>query len=284
MLLLLFIQCNISLFNGRILTLVLAGQFDGEIVLLHNSSSLLSMSTPCPAHDGHVTKLVGSSDILNLSSDISLKSALASYGKSDDKINVWGIVINEEHNTFSLQLLLSIKMASKPQHMSLMGTRVCVSLDDDHIVMLITPSDRRTSVRPHGYTDVVSVRALLKHQPEDEHSNKITSLTACSFLNIFVSCSNDGVVKAWNSENQLIAEMEFGTALSSVGFANSRGDLLVGLQQHISIIRTDDYLPDNYLKSCPYWDLREKPMIFDPDLEFWLVLNPLQQQACRLSI
>ena len=120
----------------------------------------------------------------------------------------------------------------------------------------------------------ISTVEVLEHQEEEQHTKEVTSLSACPYLSIFVTSSKDGTIKVWNFDNQLVSDIDFGGTVSCVAFANNRGDLLVGVQIEVSIIRAEDYLPDHYRKKatkCPYWDHKERPIQFDPHLEFWSV-------------
>ncbi len=113
---------------------------------------------------------------------------------------------------------------------------------------------------------------VLEPQEEEQHTKEVTSLSACPYLRLFVTSSKDGTIKVWSLKNQLVSDIDFGGTISSVGFANHRGDLLVGVQIALSIIRAEDYLPDHYREiatKCPYWDHKERPIQFDPHLEFW---------------
>lgn len=124
---------------------------------------------------------------------------------------------------------------------------------------------------------VINISSLeqLHHESQDSHTKTVTSLNVCSYLKLFVSSSRDGTIKVWSFDNQLVSEIDFGVPLTSVGFANDQGDLLVGLQLRISIIKAVDYLPDEYYelsKNCLHWDERERTIAFDPHLEFWYVI------------
>ena len=127
---------------------------------------------------------------------------------------------------------------------------------------------------------------VLESQVEELHAKEITFLSACPYLKIFVSSSKDGVIKVWSFDNQLLSDIDFGTCVSSVGFANNRGDLLVGVHIEISIIRAEDYLPEGYREAstkCPFWDHKERPIQFDPHLEFWWVLCENSEKECLMN-
>lgn len=67
--------------------------------------------------------------------------------------------------------------------------------------------------------------------------------------------------------------MYFDESLCGVCFANSRGDILVGFQYHISLVTILNYLPLTYLKTLSNMhfenDSFEDQVQFDDLLKFW---------------
>lgn len=67
-------------------------------------------------------------------------------------------------------------------------------------------------------------------------------------------------------------EINFDESLRGVCFANSRGDILVGFQSHISIVPLTTYLPMNFLEKLLSMtfpdDVFEEPLPFDRLLTF----------------
>ncbi len=236
------------------------------------------MPSLCSAHDGCVTMMVGASEVIkntySKDKDSVFQSALLSYGRSDNRLHVWAIALNEESFTLSLHLLMSVKMTAHPRFIALMRSTVCVALDTNDIVMFNTPSNGRRGSKILAFTESLDKMSLMHHQEEEEHNDNVTFLTVSSYLGLFASSSIDGMVKVWDTQNMLVSEMDFGEPVTSVGFANFKGDLLIGIRLHISMILAEDYLPDQYIqivRDCPFWDLVENPLPFDPQLKFWLV-------------
>lgn len=235
------------------------------------------MSMPCPAHDSSLSMLVGASNVtpnMHTRNDGNrcMQSALVSYGQTSDRLHIWAIVIDEKALTLELEVLLIVKMTAVPRFVVLSGCTVCMVTEDDQLSMFRNRTIRRQSFTPQ----VINIASmdLLRHQNEDGHTNTVTSLNACLYLKIFVSSSKDGTIKVWSFDNNMVAEIDFGVPLTSVGFANDQGDLLVGLQLRVSIIKAVDYLPAEYYemsRNCPHWDEKEKPVAFDSLLEFWSV-------------
>ena len=101
----------------------------------------------------------------------------------------------------------------------------------------------------------------------------IKQLSCCSTLRLFATSSEDHSVKIWNCDNQLVREMSFDESLCGVCFANSRGDILVGFQSHISLVTILNYLPLPYLEILSKMHFDNDPfedqVQFDDLLKFW---------------
>ena len=267
--------------NGGTCCLVFGGEKSGHIALLFSSGEKLSMMHPCPAHDGHVTKLIASRDTIvpfcsydqdQWSTCKVVQTALVSYG-TDNMLNIWCLKLKKK-DQITLKLQMSIHTELEPVHGKLFGSLLCLSFPDNRIVMINTPKiqqgqDTRIIATSHSFSKM----SLLTHQTEDDHTGAIIALQCCPKLNLFTTSSKDGHVKVWNEENHLVSEIDFGESLASVCFANSHGDLLVGFQKHISLIQARDYLPEAVInancRSTLLEDCIEQPMMFDSDLEFW---------------
>ena len=91
-------------------------------------------------------------------------------------------------------------------------------------------------------------------------------LSCCSTLGLFATSSEDQSVKIWNTDNQLVREMCFDESLCGVCFANSRGDILVGFQSHISLVTILNYLPLSYLKILSRKSIENDP--FEDHVQF----------------
>ena len=251
------------------------GEKSGHIALLFSSGNLVSMPYACPAHDGHVTKLFASRDVIRPFSDdpdssAATQTALVSYG-TDNMLNIWCLRVKASNQIF-LKLLMSIHTELEPVLGRLLGSIICLSFLDNRIVMLNTLQRCRPDSRIIATSHSLSRMSLLTHQAEDDHTGSVISLECCPSMGIFATSSKDGHIKIWNKDNHLVSEIDFGKSLASVCFANLQGDLLVGFQKHISLIKAKDYLPDTILEmrqSSPHTDCVEQPLTFDYDLEFW---------------
>lgn len=101
----------------------------------------------------------------------------------------------------------------------------------------------------------------------------IFQLSSCPNLKLFATSSEDHSVRLWNTDNQLVRELNFDDTLCGVCFANHRGDLLVGFQCHISLVTLTNYLPVTYLDRVSYMHFENDPVEhyvqFDDHLKFW---------------
>ncbi|KAJ3322483.1 WD repeat-containing protein 87 [Boothiomyces sp. JEL0866] len=121
---------------------------------------------------------------------------------------------------------------------------------------------------------------LKPHPNEDDHVNTITKLDVLQTLPILVNASIDGIVKVIRS---LIArEIQFNDPVSSVIFANPRGDLLVALPIEIVLVQVQDYLPPEYLERLLQFsfedDELEAPEKFDVSSKHWKKQKRLAKQ------
>ncbi len=260
-------QVCVRLRDGIVIPTVFGGEHSGEIALLYSARSRLTMPSPCPAHDSSVIKIIGSCDPASVDKN---SCALVSYGKNK-LLHVWSVNVDEETDILSLTMMLTINLESSPSIMCLFKSNLCVLLEKTLVVVsLLQKQDSQflpSSIRS------ISDFSLQTHQKEDEHKGTVLSLSCSVELGLFATSGTDGMIKVWSITNQLVSEVQLGESLTSVCFSNSRGDLLVGFQKHVCVIKAEDYLTSDYLSNDR--DLlineqeEEKPMTFDPELQFW---------------
>lgn len=239
------------------------------------------MPLSCPAHDGHVIQLVGSGDPIDVTANDkendeikSMRCALLSFG-TDNMLNAWSIEV-DKGTSLLLKLLFSIHLDPGPIHMSLVDSTICMTIANSVIMINMSHVYQDSRLVPASLS--LKDLSTLNHQREDDHAGTVISLQGSPQLKLFATSSRDGHVKIWNNENQLISELEFGDTLGSVCFANAKGDLLVGFQNHVCVVRAEDYLLSDYVdvaRVSPFSDVEEKPITFDSELEFWSVSNKI---------
>ncbi|XP_039220561.1 WD repeat-containing protein 97 isoform X2 [Crotalus tigris] len=130
--------------------------------------------------------------------------------------------------------LLSFSCASPAWHMCFLGDTLAVAFQDPETV---------TYSIVH-YNLMEQTRS--EHGPEEDAQDDITGLCCCPNLKLFASSSRDGSVKIWDHKNRLLRHLKLNTIPESLAFANHKGDLLVGLEQHLYLIPHTEYLPSYY--------------------------------------
>ncbi|ETE59509.1 WD repeat-containing protein, partial [Ophiophagus hannah] len=134
----------------------------------------------------------------------------------------------------SLLPLLCFSCASPAWHLCFLGETLAVAFQDPETV---------TYSIVH-YNLIEQTRS--EHGPEDDAQDDITGLCCCPNLQLFASSSRDGSVKIWDHKNRLLRHLKLNTIPESLAFANHKGDLLVGLEQHLYLIPHTRYLPSYY--------------------------------------
>ncbi|XP_063806704.1 WD repeat-containing protein 97, partial [Pseudophryne corroboree] len=84
------------------------------------------------------------------------------------------------------------------------------------------------------------------HPPGDDHQDQITGLCSCPKLRLVATCGRDRRVRIWNEENRLLRTLCLHCIPESLAFSSDRGELLVGLSNHIFRISLGKLLPLPY--------------------------------------
>ncbi|XP_063156087.1 WD repeat-containing protein 97 [Candoia aspera] len=133
-----------------------------------------------------------------------------------------------------LLLLLCFSCACPAWHMCSLGETLAVAFQD--------PGTVTYSIVHYNLME----QTRSEHGPEDDAQDDITGLCCCPNLKLFASASRDGSVKVWDMRNRLLRHLKLNTIPESLAFANHKGDLLVGLEQHLYLISHSEYLPSYY--------------------------------------
>ena len=257
--------------DGLSVSVLFGGLRSGYISLL-DGGGVFSMAHPFPAHLGEVVVLRCPASFMMVSISVTCfyPCHLLSYGE-DQLLKLWTIVI-KDNKALSLKHFRTINIGSRPEHIDMLDSLLCFVLNGK-VLMVETRMDSGSALSTSlNFDDGL----LISHQPEDDHSTSVTSLSCCPTLMIFATSSSNGQVKIWNEKNQLLSEICFDNAVTAIGFANPKGDLLVGFQKQICLICSEDYLPAKYLKSYVTEDGVENPIPFNSSLEFWYIIIIMQ--------
>eukprot|EP01135_Chromosphaera_perkinsii_P000052 Nk52_evm3s24 gene=Nk52_evmTU3s24 len=222
---------------------VVAGAKNGQIYLLN------------PDKQGHVSfNTQGHGDEVVNMNFVPSSNRIISVGR-EGGLKIWNFCEKEDEK---LKIIKSVTFRGVPTMGLLFLGNVVAACEDGSLQMIRTSGQE----------------GFCLHSSDDDHKSEITGLSVCENLHIYLTSSKDGTIKIWDAENSLIREMQLGTPVTAARFANSRGDILVGVQKHLNIIPVDYYLPAHYLTRLEILDIEddihESGITFDPGLEFWV--------------
>nr|XP_006825601.1 PREDICTED: uncharacterized protein LOC100367647 [Saccoglossus kowalevskii] len=217
-------------------TLVFAGHCNGQITLME--SDTVVMKSPVQAHNGMVTMLDYSHGIYdNHATSVGGADRLLSIG-TDKKAGVWEITVSGSKLT--LTLLQSIFCDMCATHVSMIGNVMSLAFPNNRVSMYQI-KDIEGNERTDENNNKRRTAVLLSHHKDEDHTQQITAICCCSRLRLFATTSCDGSIKIWDTDNQLVRELCLDHTVRGVCFANDRGDLLVGFQNHVSLQRSRLY-------------------------------------------
>ncbi|KAJ3287288.1 hypothetical protein HDU79_005826 [Rhizoclosmatium sp. JEL0117] len=169
--------------------------------------------------------------------------------------------------------LIAINTGIIPRKISVLDSTVCCSADDFIIRMF---SFNTVSGEWH---------AIPMHNRSDDHTEEITSICCIEKSGLFVTTSRDSTIRVWDVYNALIREVKFHEPLDCLCVSNLRGDILVGIQNRIDIIKYNLYLPAGYIKSIDAMGIQDEalelPIQFDEKFDF--LMNYLAQRRLHYS-
>ncbi|KAJ1562833.1 WD repeat-containing protein 87 [Cladochytrium tenue] len=116
--------------------------------------------------------------------------------------------------------------------------------------------------------------AIAMPRDESSRSSKIVALAAMVKYNHWATADDDDTVRIWDSHGGMVREIQFNSTVTSVAFANERGDLLAALGDHVAVVWVQEFLPQNLARVALRRggfgdDEAEAPMPFDSNADFW---------------
>nr|XP_034302375.1 uncharacterized protein LOC105345155 isoform X9 [Crassostrea gigas] len=266
-------------------TVVLGGLKNGQISLLDADQCVMVKNLQ--AHEGAITCMEAITDIDDSGFQILETNSTLVTGGQEKSLKVWSVKVKPGHsgNKIILEQLVKIPCDGIPNLLSVYENTLCVTIDSPDTKLLlrmyrIDGRDLETTSSIH-YTE-------LYHAQDEEHTERMTALDKCPLLGFFATASEDGYIKVWNRHNQLVREMYFGEPLFGLCFANARGDLLLGFQNHICLIPLTNFFPQNYLELISHQefrdDLREPPIPYSSKVKSWFDPSKLPIFSTNLTI
>ncbi|XP_022106675.1 WD repeat-containing protein 97-like isoform X2 [Acanthaster planci] len=251
--------------KSRNRTLLIGGRRDGNVAVLHWNTMEVVFKA-----DAH-----GFKGVLGLKAspknDLLISTGL-DYGMlyNDNVIKVWRVFPFAEE---SLAPLMSFYCAHTPLHMSVMRTTLCVAFQDE--------SSATYSIVHYNLQN----KQRNDHSPDQDHIDNITGLACNPRMGVFASSSTDGTIKIWDEDNKLIKSIKLNAEALSLSFCSQKGDLLVGIGNHIHRIDHASYMPRMYLRkmvSMVFPEIpSETPIPLDTDKV--RAMSPLSNKRLRAA-
>ena len=164
-----------------------------------------------------------------------------------------------------LKKMMTVSLSSTPTCMATTTSCIAIATADRQVYTYRLPTEKKiTQVLD------VDICQLATNQPEDSHTDRITSLSVHQTLNLIATSSNDGRIKVWDSSCDLVAEVVMGSAVDAICFVTMGADLLIGFQHQLCVILGKQILSTKLLE-----ELHEEPNVperslsFNPLLQFW---------------
>ncbi|XP_071494014.1 uncharacterized protein [Diadema antillarum] len=246
-------------------TLLIGGRKDGHVAVLDWKTMKVVFKTDAHGYKG----VLGLAT--NAKNDQLITAGLdCGMIKDDNVIKVWRVFPFAEE---ALTPLMSIYCAHTPLHMTVMKTTLCVAFQD--------PNTATYSLVHYNLVN----KSRNDHSPDEDHIDNITGLACNSRMKIFASSSTDGTIKIWDDYNRLIRSIKLNAEPLGIDFCSQRGDLLVGIGNHIHKISHDSYMPRVYLRkmvSMVFPEVpTETPLAYEE--EGLRALSPLSHKRLRAA-
>ncbi|KAI9351981.1 hypothetical protein BDR26DRAFT_850159 [Obelidium mucronatum] len=169
--------------------------------------------------------------------------------------------------------MIVINSNTIPRKISILDNTICCS-SDDHVVRMFSFNLETGAWQP-----------IPTHNRSDDHTEEITSICNIELLGLFVTASRDSTIRIWDVYNSLTREIKFHEPLECLCVSNPRGDLLIGIQNRIDMIKFNLYLPPGYIKAIEAMTIPdeypESPIQFDEKFDF--LMNYMAQRRCHYT-
>ncbi|KAL2916841.1 hypothetical protein HK105_203620 [Polyrhizophydium stewartii] len=207
------------------------------------------------------------------------KAVLLISGGQDMLFKIWTVRSVDTKNSFGggiLSGMLSSSAGSQSITLTALSSITLNGFDAPSKAFAMSYQASTLAVPLNGgivFANYTKDTVLTHSKAQQEQTGRVCAIAAGHDFGLWASASDDGTVKIWDSDNTLLREIQFGETITSVCFANERGDLLVGVSGQISIVRVQDYITYAMMRQIVARvykdDEAEIPIAFDPNLDFW---------------
>ncbi|XP_042303397.1 uncharacterized protein LOC121920330 [Sceloporus undulatus] len=111
------------------------------------------------------------------------------------------------------------------------------------VVSSTFPSSDALTIDADCYSTNLNVASIGKGEKKYDyscldncHDGPVVAVDSCENLSIFLSCGSDTVIKLWNLQKFLLAEITLDNTLSTACFLNSSGDILLAFKGDLYIM------------------------------------------------
>ncbi|XP_071101035.1 WD repeat-containing protein 87-like [Haliotis cracherodii] len=251
---------------GIMEALVFGGLRNGQICLLDARHYHMPASTQ--AHHGRVTCLEACPNIAHNALGLDRDCAYILSGGTDYLVRLWRV--EDQADIIHLSLVQQFEFSSALTKLVLSLDVLCATFKANPRILRMYQINKCVN-RHHMETPLQLVPKY--HSQDYDHTAEISAIDQCPALQIFVTASSDGSVKIWDFENTLIRELGFGKPLIGVCFANCRGDILIGFENHVVSVPILNYLPLDKLELVAGLmfkdDKRESPLTYNHLAQPW---------------
>lgn len=151
---------------------------------------------------------------------------------SENYIKVW----KPNFATKKAQIIVELKVKTKV-FQSIMLMQAIEESDTDRFLVIFKSGDTEI----FEFNGKKEELYLLETEKSCEHDSQLTGFDYSPQLKIFVTSDGKGVLRVWNKDKKFLREINFPTAIDSVCFLNSRGDLIVSHAKRVSTIKFETY-------------------------------------------
>ncbi|KAK3744458.1 hypothetical protein QZH41_012879 [Actinostola sp. cb2023] len=238
-------------------TILLGGCIDGTIVVYdwQNKKNPGSISFLIEAHREEIVTMIANPAVDQVIS--------ASY---DNTIKIWRLF---PFAVEALAPLMTLYCQETPKHLAVAHHRLFVSLHE--------PATASYNVVVFKTTQ----KERFDHNSDADHTDDVTGVASCPKMRLFASSSADGSVRIWDESNHLLRVIALNAVPSSLCFCSQKGDLFIGIGNHIHKIEYATYMPHSYIFRMVAMEFQrpvsEHPLPIDPEVKVKLSPDELQR-------